>query len=111
MNNPNLGTVISLCDLTGHMVQPWVDAGNRAVLVDPQQGTSSDDDRIERIAGTVLKAAPRLGQIIRTENVVFVAGFPPCTDVAVIGSRWFLTKPRRISTFKLGPRLWLNSAA
>ena len=21
------GTVISLCDLTGHMVQPWVDAG------------------------------------------------------------------------------------
>ena len=22
-----MSTVISLCDLTGHMVQPWVDAG------------------------------------------------------------------------------------
>jgi hypothetical protein len=86
------GVVISLCDLTGHMVQPWVDAGFRAVLVDPQHGTSSNDGRVERIAGTVLDAAPRLGEIMRGERVVFVAGFPPCTDVAVSGSRWFATK-------------------
>ena len=33
-------TVVSLCDLTGHMVQPWVDAGYHAVLIDPQHGTS-----------------------------------------------------------------------
>lgn len=39
-------TVISLCDLTGHMVQPWVDAGYHAVLVDPQHGTSSIDGRV-----------------------------------------------------------------
>jgi hypothetical protein len=92
MNNGNFGTVISLCDLTGHMVQPWVDAGYRAVLVDPQHGTSSDDGRVERIADTVLGAASQLGQIVQTENVVFVAGFPPCTDVAVSGSRWFAAK-------------------
>jgi hypothetical protein len=88
----SLGTVISLCDLTGHMVEPWVSAGYRAVLVDPQHGTSSDDGRIERIAGTVLDATKRLVRIIRTEHVVFVAGFPPCTDVAVSGSRWFAEK-------------------
>jgi hypothetical protein len=40
----------------------------------------------------VLGAAKRLGEIIRTERVVFVAGFPPCTDVAVSGSRWFASK-------------------
>jgi hypothetical protein len=92
MNSQNLGTVISLCDLTGHMVQPWIDAGYRAVLVDPQHGHSSNDGSVERIAGTVLDAAPRLSEIIRAEQVVFVAGFPPCTDVAVSGSRWFSTK-------------------
>lgn len=86
------GTIISLCDLTGHMTLPWVESGYRAVLVDPQHGTSSNDGRVERIAGTVLDAAPRLSEIIRTEIVVFVAGFPPCTDVAVSGSRWFATK-------------------
>ena len=81
-----------MCDITGHMVQPWVDAGYRAVLVDPQHGTSSDDGRVERIADTVLGAARRLGEIIRTEPVVFACGFPPCTDVAVSGSRWFAAK-------------------
>lgn len=94
------GVVISLCDLTGHMVQPWIDAGYRAVLVDPQHGTSSDDGRVERIAGTVLDAAPRLGEIMRTENVVAVFGFPPCTDVAVSGSRWFETKAAKDKHFQ-----------
>lgn len=89
---PEMGTVISLCDLTGNFTQPWVDAGFRAVLVDPQHGTTSDDGRVERIAGTVLDAAQRIGEIIKNERVVFVAGWPPCTDVAVSGSRWFETK-------------------
>jgi hypothetical protein len=74
------------------MVRPWVDAGYRAVLVDPRHGTSSDEGRVDRIADTALGAAFRLGQIVRTENVIFVAGFPPCTDVAVSGSRWFAAK-------------------
>jgi len=86
------GTAIFLCDLTGHMAEPWVNAGYRAVLVDPQHGNNSDDGLVERIAGTILDAAPRLSQILKNENVVFVAGFPPCTDVAVSGARWFSTK-------------------
>lgn len=86
------GTAIFLCDITGNMAAPWVEAGYRAVLVDPQHGVSSNDGQVERIADTVLGAAPRLGEIIRSEPVVFVAGFPPCTDVAVSGSRWFASK-------------------
>lgn len=75
-----------------NMAQPWIDAGYRAVLIDPQHGTDRDDGSVECIAGTVIEAGRRLSQIIRTENVVFVAGFPPCTDVAVSGSRWFSSK-------------------
>jgi len=94
------GTIISLADLTGKMVKPWVDAGYRAVLVDPQHGTTSDDGRVLRIAGTVLDAAPQLSRTIRTEHVVFVAGFPPCTDVAVSGARWFAEKAAKDKFFQ-----------
>lgn len=73
------------------MAQPWIDAGFRVVLVDPQHQASTTG-QIERIAGTIIEAMPRLGEIIRTERVVFVFGFPPCTDVAVSGSRWFEDK-------------------
>jgi len=84
--------VISLCDLTGVMVEPWVAAGYDAVLIDPQHGKYSNDGRIERLPCTVLEAACRLGEIIRGRRVALVAGFPPCTDVAVSGARWFASK-------------------
>lgn len=83
------GTAIFLCNLTMHMAQPWVDAGYRVVLVDPQHPVSDQRGLVERISGTLLEAMPRLGEIIRREHVVFVFGFPPCTDVAVSGARWF----------------------
>ena len=86
------GTIICLCDITSVMAEPWVDAGYRAVLVDPQHLETSIDGPIERISATILDAMPRLSQIIRSENVVIVIGFPPCTDVAVSGSRWFESK-------------------
>ncbi|HGS7044333.1 TPA: dcm methylase, partial [Klebsiella pneumoniae] len=86
------GTVICLCDLTGKMAEPWVEAGYRAVLVDPQHPETCIDGGYENISATILEAMPRLSQIIRTENIVMVIGFPPCTDVAVSGSRWFEAK-------------------
>lgn len=88
MSNRNI--IISLADLTGNFVQPWVDAGYKAILVDPQHGSDSDDGKVYRIAGTVLDAAGRIGEHVR--NAVLVAGWPPCTDVAVSGSRWFAKK-------------------
>lgn len=96
----SLGTIISLCDKTGNAVAPWAEAGYRAVLVDPQHFMDSNDGEIEHIAGTVIDAAPRIGDIIREENVVFVCGFPPCTDVAVSGSRWFAEKAKADKHFQ-----------
>ena len=90
-------TIISLCDLTGNMVQPWIDAGFNAVLVDPQHGTTSTETlpngaTITRFAGTVEEAMPLIASLIAAGVVVAVFGFPPCTDMAVSGARWFETK-------------------
>ena len=43
------GTIICLCDITGVMSEPWVEAGYRAVLVDPQHPDTSINGPIERI--------------------------------------------------------------
>ena len=92
--------VISLCDLTGNFVLPWVDAGYDAILVDPQHGTSTSDGRVTKLALTIEEALPELGNVIRRSRVVFVAGFPPCTDMAVSGARWFEAKRKADPMFQ-----------
>lgn len=91
--------VISLCDLTGNMVQPWIDAGYSAVLVDPQHSGNEGAEwiggyqYIHRFAGTIEDAMDLIGALIRGgEEVSIVFGFPPCTDMAVSGARWFRAK-------------------
>lgn len=71
---------------------PWVEAGFDAVLVDPQHGFSSSDGTITKLALTVEEALPALGGLLRQGRVAFVAAFPPCTDMAVSGARWFAAK-------------------
>ena len=93
-------TVISLCDLTGNMTQPWVDAGYRAILVDPQHGVTTMDDEVTRFAGTIEEAMDYLGHVIRTHDVAMVFGFPPCTDMAVSGARWFESKREKDRMFQ-----------
>ena len=85
-------TVISLCDITGHMVQPWVEAGYNAVLVDPQHGTTRIEGPVTKFAGTVEDVMEFAGHLIRSGDVAAVFGFPPCTDMAVSGARWFKAK-------------------
>jgi hypothetical protein len=85
-------TVISLCDITGHMVQPWVEAGYRAFLVDPQHGTTRTEGAVTKFAGTIEDAMDAIGSLIRSGDVAGVAGFPPCTNMAVSGARWFEAK-------------------
>lgn len=93
-------TVVSLCDLTGNMVAPWVAAGYDAVLVDPQHGLSTSDGRITRLAMTVEEALPHLAHLVTAKRVAFVAGFPPCTDLAVSGARWFAAKREADALFQ-----------
>lgn len=85
--------VLSMCDLTGKFVEPWVQYGYTAILVDPQHETGvSKEGRLIRV-GHIINHQETWG-IIKSHihRLAFVAGFPPCTDVAVSGSRWFEDK-------------------
>lgn len=100
---------IFLCDITGKMAQPWLDAGYDAILVDPQHpegvasrfarefdgGTSGVRNPIITTVGHIIDHPVTWGVIreaIQSGRVAFVAGFPPCTDLAVSGARWFDAK-------------------
>lgn len=83
------GIIISLCDLTGVMVQPWVEAGYEAILVDPQHPEGvTVEGQITKV-GQIIDH-PETWSVLRkaiiSDRVVFVSGFPPCTDVAVSGA-------------------------
>jgi len=87
-----VSTVLSLCDFTGQFTEPWVDAGYRAVLVDPQHLFTRDEGPVRKLAGTVDQVMDEIGDLIRSDDLAFVAAFPPCTDLAVSGARWFDAK-------------------
>lgn len=87
------GVAIFLCDLTGHMAQPWVAAGYHVVLVDPQHPAGIHTaGLVTRVGCTIVEAVALLGSLLRSGRVVFVAGFPPCTDVSLSGTRWWASK-------------------
>lgn len=77
------------------MAAPWVEAGYEAILVDPQHPEGvTVEGRVTKIGHII--DHPTTWSVLRDAladgRVVFVAGFPPCTDLAVSGARWFETK-------------------
>lgn len=91
------GTIISLFDYTGIFVNPWVGAGYNAIIADRQHTGVTTCGRITRV-----EADLRFGvDFDLPDDVVFVAGFPPCTDDAVSGARHFLTKGVRALALSL----------
>lgn len=89
--------VLSLCDLSGNFVAPWVEAGYEAVLIDPQHGITRVEGPVTKVAATVLEAMPFIAEIL--PRVAFVAGWPVCTDMAVSGARWFEEKRKADPAF------------
>ena len=73
-----------LCNRTQVMPQPWLDAGVRCVTVDVQEaeGTHPLREHVRCEVGRYQAGGPPL----------FVAAFPPCTDLAVSGARWYRGK-------------------
>jgi hypothetical protein len=79
----NKGIVLSLCDRTGVMVQPWQKAGYRCVIVDKQHECGVHQD------GELF----RIGCDVRDYNptalpIAIVFAFPPCTHLANSGNRY-----------------------
>lgn len=77
-------TILSLCDRTGNMVKPWIEAGYKAVTVDLQPASWEHPSREHHVADVTTWADAR--------KFDFVAAFPPCTHLAVSGARWFRDK-------------------
>jgi hypothetical protein len=85
--------VLSLFDLTGIFVQPWIEAGCEGWIVDIQhrQGMQKCNGLIKIGADIKRKSFPTLSDY----NIVFVAAWPPCDHLAVSGARWFKGKGLR----------------
>ncbi len=80
------GTVLSLCDLTCNMVVPWADAGFECLCVDIQHDGVRREGNITYIGADLLTWLPP------PKPYAIVFAFPPCTNVAVSGARWFREK-------------------
>ncbi|RME96116.1 MAG: hypothetical protein D6773_17580 [Alphaproteobacteria bacterium] len=78
--------VLSLCDRTGVMVKPWANAGFSCLCVDIKHDGIIERDGIVFIGADVLDYLPP-----RVEYAAAFA-FPPCTNTAVSGARWFKDK-------------------
>lgn len=91
-------TVISLFDVTGRMVEPWLEAGYECYIIDTQHSVAYDTGGITSV-GKLHKvhadlSRPWLPPIDR-DRIAFVSAFPPCDHLAVSGARWFKGKGLR----------------
>lgn len=79
--------VLSLFDYTGNMVTPWAEAGYLCYCVDLQHPAGeARTGNVIRVGAEVRDWLPPYAQ------VAMLFAFPPCTDVAVSGARWFQDK-------------------
>lgn len=96
---------IFLCDITGVMARPWLDAGYTCILVDPQHPSGVTYERDGRLVkvGHVIDH-PETWSVLREHihggRVAFCAGFPPCTDLAISGARWLQSKRDKDPAFQ-----------
>ena len=79
--------VLSICDRTGNMVKPWLEAGYECWIVDTQHPKGEHrDGNLVRVGADISTFLPP-----RREYAIAFA-FPPCTNLAVSGARWFTEK-------------------
>src|SRR6266478_5136156 len=79
--------IVSLFDYTGIMVAPWAAAGFLCYCVDLQHPAGeSREGNIIRVGADVREWLPPYA------SIKMLLAFPPCTDVAVSGARWFRDK-------------------
>jgi len=84
---PCPGVMISCFDESTIMATPWAEAGYLCYCVDIKHPPG------ETRQGNIIKVgADLMGWLPPRMPIVFAAFFPPCTDVAVSGARWFQDK-------------------
>ncbi len=103
--------VISFFDKTTNMVKPWAEAGYLCYCVDIQHPPGETrEGNIVKVGADIFDWLPPWGL-----DVVAAFFFPPCTDGAVSGARWFKDKGidaalRYVQLFRASVRLaeWMG---
>jgi hypothetical protein len=82
--------VLSLCDRTGVMVQPWLDAGYECWTVDSQHEPGYHEHRTARWirVGADIRSWDLNAVALRHRRPMIVFAFPPCTHLANSGNRY-----------------------
>lgn len=97
--------VVSLFDLTGAALKPWYDAGYQVLQIDLQlpEGLNEISRNWYCYGGNCTLAIEIIERVkaIHGAEVVFISCFPPCTDLAVSGSRWFASKRTKNPRFQI----------
>lgn len=79
--------MMSCFDKSTVMAKPWAKAGYLCYCVDLQHPKGeTKDENIIRVGADMRHWVPPRG------HIAFAAFFPPCTDLAVSGARWFRDK-------------------
>lgn len=88
--------IVSCFDKTGNMVKMWAEKGYECHIVDMQhpQGKTVEGN-ITKWGMDVFKWEEIFFKEYSTEKIVFASFFPPCTDLAVSGARWFKEKEEK----------------
>jgi len=83
--------MISYFDLSTVMAKPWAKAGYLCYCIDlqhpPGEHADPEDENIIRVGANIEDWLPP-----SEHDVVFASFFPPCTDIAVSGARWWRIK-------------------
>lgn len=89
------GKVVFLYDFTGISATPWIEAGYQCWIFDGQHPPGITKEGLLFKVGMWLDRDEKtISEIVKTvgPNVIFVGGYPECTDLAVSGSRHFKAK-------------------
>lgn len=78
--------ILSLCDYTGNMLKPWAEAGHTCIAVDLAQDKPRSENGIEYCQGDIFSLTVDPG------DFDYIFAFPPCTDLAASGARWWQDK-------------------
>jgi hypothetical protein len=90
--------VLSLFDLTGAMVEPWIKDGYQCFIFDIQHPDISIPDQLEagtnpvKVSGDYQDWNLIIGRLVQDWKVEMIFSFPPCTDLAVSGASHFAKK-------------------
>lgn len=89
---------IGLYSKSNIIALPWADAGVECHLFD-LKSKSRTEGNIIYYGGDLRKHMKTISFLIKNRQVLFVAGFPPCDDMAVCGAKHFEKKALNDSLF------------